>query len=421
MKRLLPICVITCTACFDIAPEITVPPPVPILEWAASVDTLPGTYTRVMRPAEFWDSVLVVPDVSERLLWRIDLTTGAREQLGTRGGGPGEYGRVGWAAKVHRDSVAILQGFYWTPFPVISVATGRGRTVSLRQAAAESDTRAYLQSVAQPYLYASDTLGHVYGEAQVRALEIDSASKRPVPGSGGLRDTVTWIRYALGTGASDTLGENLVGVKYVSGGRDATGARTSSMSLGPYGPYNLWTPLPDGRLLVVDAATYRVRLTDRASSPAADFAVPFASVAVSKAGWDGYVQTTTKGSIALIEKTMSDVSAQIGKSMPSSAAPRYIVPEMPRTLPPVNAGGGIRPPFAFGDVVWVPVHRVDPPDAEYWDVIDVVRGERVATVEFPANHRLVLVSGLGAYVVAKDDDDVERVLLYRAAGVRSTP
>jgi len=131
------------------------------------------------------------------------------------------------------------------------------------------------------------------------------------------------------------------------------------------------------------------------------------------------VQTTTKGSIALIEKSMNDISAQIGQSMPSIATPRYIVPEMPRTLPAVNAGGGVRRAFASGDVVWVPVNRVDPPDAEYWDVIDVVRGERVSTVELPANHRLVLVSGLGAYVVAKDADDVERILLYRAAGVRS--
>ncbi len=56
-------------------------------EWAAAVDTLPGTYTRVMRPAEFWDSVLVVPDLRERVLWRVDMARGTREPLGSQGAG----------------------------------------------------------------------------------------------------------------------------------------------------------------------------------------------------------------------------------------------------------------------------------------------------------------------------------------------
>ena len=86
---------------------------------------------------------------------------------------------------------------------------------------------------------------------------------------------------------------------------------------------------------------------------------------------------------------------------------------MPRSLPPVSSGDGVRPMYTFDQLAWIPVNRMDPPGLEFWDVIDLARGVRLTTVALPANHRLVLVTKLGAYVVAKDDDDLERILLYR--------
>jgi len=156
-----------------------------------------------------------------------------------------------------------------------------------------------------------------------------------------------------------------------------------------------------------------VRVLERTLAPIANHTLPFNPVPVSQAGWDEYVQTTTNGSIALIEKTMSDVSAQIGKSMPSFAPPRYVVPDMPQSLPPVSSGDGVRRMYAFDQLAWIPVNRMDPPGLEFWDVIDLARGVRLTTVALPANHRLVLVTKSGAYVVAKDNDDLERILLYR--------
>jgi len=87
LRPLLLVSLSAATACADRVPRPAFPAPLPILEWAAAVDTLPGTYTRVMRPAEFWDSVLVVPDVRERVLWRVDMARGTREPLGSQGAG----------------------------------------------------------------------------------------------------------------------------------------------------------------------------------------------------------------------------------------------------------------------------------------------------------------------------------------------
>jgi len=79
---------------------------VPIADWASRIDTLTGEYSRIVRPAEFWDSILIVPGLIEKRLWKLNIATGERALFGSRGGGPGEYARVAWAFKVHTDSVA---------------------------------------------------------------------------------------------------------------------------------------------------------------------------------------------------------------------------------------------------------------------------------------------------------------------------
>lgn len=384
---------------------------VPIADWADTVDTLPGTYTRVMKPVEYWDTVLVVPDVREQFLWRIVMTTGARDTLGRRGGGPGEYARVGWGAKVHADSVLVL-GVPSTPVPVLSVTTGRGRSISLNKAAESTDDEALVRSITGPRFVAADTLGHVYGEIS-EAIPATAPGTRPAFMDIYFLDTLPLVRAYVRTGVLDTIARMPSGVTRPPARRDAQGGLIFTMGLGPYGPSNGWATAADGRLLLVDAATYALRIMNRTLSDTAVMMIASAPVRVSQRGWDEYVQQTTRGSIALIEQSMSGVSKQLGIALPSAAAPKYIVPPMPATLPPVNFGGGVRAPYLVAGTAWIPVNRVDPPGPEFWDIVDVSRGERVTTLALPDNHRMVLVTERGAYAVAKDADDLERVLVYR--------
>ncbi len=407
----------THTGCTERAPEVTLPEPVPLVEWAAGVDTLPGTYTRAMYPAEFWDSVLVVPDVGERLLWRIDMVNGTREPLGSQGGGPGEYPRVSWALKVHRDSVAISPGMAWMPFAVIDVRAGKGRTMSFGARDVGTGTAEVLAGVAQPFLALSDTLGHLYGEAVMHAPSMDSAAKRRLT-MGGMRDTSDIRRYSIRTGTTDTLTLLPKGVHHEPPGVDASGAMALGMGLGPYGAYSGWAATEDGRLILVDAATYGVRVFDRTMEPVAQWTFPSEPIAVSETGWEQYVQETTRGSIALVEKSLEQVLGAAGAKRPRPAGPRYVVPPMPSVLPPVRTNGGTRALHAWGNIAWIPVNRVDPPTIDFWDVLDIATGERLATVVLPANHRLIHVTKRGAYIVAKDDDDLERILLYRPPAAR---
>lgn len=386
--------------------------PVPIADWADTIDTLPGTYTLVMKPAEYWDSVLIVPDMREQIFWRVNMATGARDTLGRRGGGPGEYERVGWAAKVHQDSVLVLRTIPMAPFPVLDVTTGRGRSLSLNRAAEGNDLESIMRSISAPHLAAGDTLGHVFG-ASYATFPPTAPGARPDLGASIVLDTIDVVRYSVRTGAVDTVARFPRGVTPPPSRRDAQGGLVFGMELGPYGPYNGWAPAPDGRLLLVDAASYELRIIDGANAEPTVFAITNTPVPASQSGWDAHVQKTTRGSIAIIEQTMNRVSEQLGKTLPTAAPPKYTVPPKPATLPPVNFGGGVRTPYLVANMAWIPVNRVDPPGPEFWDIIDIDRRERLTTLALPDNHRMVLVTERGAYVVAKDEDDLERVLLYR--------
>jgi hypothetical protein len=389
------------------------PPPITVSAWSGGVDTLSGTYTRVMSPAEFHDSLLVVPDVADGAVWRVNLRQGTRIAFGSKGNGPGEYQRPGWAVRVHADSVALLFGSAHTPFPVLSVETGRGRTHALTTPGIADPQSAAIAAVMAPHLRLSDTLGNIYGAPSMRIAGAGAS-----PSNAVVLDTQPIVRFSRRATAVDTVLQNPIGVPVVPTGRDADGAMTFGMSMGPYAPYNDWSVLADGRVVHVDAARYHVRLMDRAGAALGAWTLPSRRIPVSDSGWKRYVQQATNNSIALVKKSVGQLEAQMGTKMKGIQAPRYVVPDRPRLLPPVNFGGGVLRMHGYGQVLWIPVHVTDPPGAEYWDIIDHTQGARVVTIAMPPNHRVVHVTALGAYVVAKDDDDLERILLYRTPGAR---
>jgi hypothetical protein len=382
-----------------------------VADWANRVDTLPGTYTRVVQPMEFHDSLLIVPDMGEKLVWRINVRAGSREPFGSQGGGPGEYERVGWAGQVHQDSVIIFQGFGLAPMPVIDVVSGRGRTHTAAAGRDDGGVDAIMLSVSEPMFRFSDTTGALYGSPTLAQPTRDSASGRMLPPFGP-PDTTPVVRYRMRRGDVDTL------TRYVTGGEkqerslELIRRNVRPMGLGVYGAHNDWHVMRGGELVVVDAATYVVRVQPADGADTREFTLSWTPISVSDSGWQAHVQATTKGSTVLFEKSMKDISAQMGKAM-GGAAPSYIVPDKPRFLPAVSLDGGTRRMYSADRIVWIPVHRAEPPRNQYWDLVDVDRGERITTLVFPPNHRLLHVSSLGAYVAAIDDDDLERILLYR--------
>lgn len=399
-------------ACAKRQTELQFPPPVAIAEWAAHVDTLPGTYTRVVSPSQFHDSLLIVPDLEERLLWRIHLGERTREPFASKGAGPGEYTRTGGAVRVHADSVAVMRGFANAPFPVIDVASGRGRTHTPAAYLLGSGTEAILLSVTTPIFRQADSLGRLYGVSSYGPPPQNASREQPGTQT-VLSESTPIIRYDVRHERVDTVAEYPATVLALlaPGSYDANAPR--ALSLGPYGAYYSWYVMPDGDLVIVDGATYTVRIIDADTRTEREFSLRFTPIPVSDSGWDAHVKRSTKGRVALLEKTVRDMSAQTGKALPRPTAPQALVPEKPAVLPPVNSGDGMRPMHAAGAELWIPVHRAEPPVTMFYDLVDIERGTRIITLELPANHRLLNVTSLGAYVAVRDEDDLERILLYR--------
>jgi hypothetical protein len=366
-----------------------------------------------MSPAEFHDSLLVVPDVADGLVWRVNVREGTRVAFGSKGNGPGEYQRPGWAVRAHADSVALLFGSSHTPFPLLSVETGRGRTHTLTHPGIADPQSAAIAAVMAPHHRLSDTLGNIYGAPSMRIGGAGASPSNTV-----VLDTQPVVRFSMRATDVDTVLQNPLGVPVVPTGRDADGAMTFGMDMGPYAPYNDWYVFDDGRVVHVDAARYHVRVMSAAGESQGAWTLSSRHIPVSDSGWKRYVQQTTNNSIALVKKSVGQLEAQMGTKMKGIQAPRYVVPDRPRLLPAVNFGGGVRRMHGDGQLLWIPVNVTDPPGAEYWDIIDLTQGTRVVTIAMPPNHRLVHVTPRGAYVVAKDDDDLERILLYRTPGAR---
>ncbi len=390
------------------------PAPVPIGKWASRVDTLPGSYSAVSYPVEMHDSLLIVSDRIENLLWRINVRAGTREPFARRGGGPGEYARAGGVQRVHRDTVAMLNA---TPYislsPLIDVSTGRGRSIRFLKDADTTDVnQRFSILLTTPQLAVTDTLGNAYGAHLFMPVTTDSVTGgrlKPEP----YTDTAIVVRVSMESGRHDTLAHLYRGRVSKKPVWDVDATMVSELGLGPYGPFNDWHVTADGTLITVDGAAYQVRARRINQSDSTTFTLPWAPVAVSDSGWDRYTAERTRGSIGAAQKSLNEISAKLGRQMGGPKPWRYSIPEKPATLPPVNFSDGSRRMMSSGSIVWIPVHRSEPPRVQYYDLVDYADGNRVTTLELPVNQSLVAVTELGAYVIARDEDDLQQILLYR--------
>lgn len=380
----------------------------PIHEWASGVDTIPGEYTRVVRVAEMADSTLVFGDAMERQLWRVNAKAGTREVLGRRGAGPGEYQRVGFTVKVHRDSVALPSGTAGNPIPVISAATGTGRTHSLMNAIEVGAGLASLSILSSPLLQWADTMGRLYGAPTPMELSFDERRKPTIV----RRDTVPIVRYSMTTGDVDTLAQFAVGQLMPAPSPNPNGTAGLWLAMREYGAYNNWKASADGRIVIVDAARYVLRVLDESGAELHTWQIPYTAVDVSEEGWQRYVDSATKNAGKIAEQALKQIPNR--GTAPMIGPPPPHVPPMPRTLPPVAFNGELqRNVHWHGDAVFIPVNVVDPPGVEHWDIVNVTTGSRLATVSLPPRHRIIHAGEHGVYVVHTDDDDLERILRFR--------
>lgn len=382
----------------------------PLLD-GARIDTLVGEYSGVISAAEFHDSLLVVADHLEQTLWRLNLRRGLRDSIGRRGNGPGEYRRVGRIAKLHRDSVAMFDGFAGWPFVVIDVASGRGRTARVLDPGRRDQLEATLWVTATPYLQTADTLGRIFGAPEMAQPTIDTATRLPMPAEP--LDTWTIVRFGIDGSTADTLVEFPRGHTYARSGRDAAGRSIRRLDPGRYAPLNGWTARDDGALLRADAGQYVLTLHAPDGDSLRSWRVPYAPITLSDSSWQAHLASARAFARQLMGGQIRDISDALGRPMRAPPEPTYEEPPKPATVPPLSLASGSASLYYVGENAWVPVHLDDSGTSLGWDVIDLETGTRRVRYTIPPRHRLLLVTRRGVYVVTTDAEDLQRILFVR--------
>jgi hypothetical protein len=378
------------------------------LEWALQVDTVPGEYSGVVALLEAQDSSIILTDPLERTAWAVDLALKVRREFGARGDGPGEYRLPSGLARVHSDSVALLQGSIRKPFPVLSDRSGKGRSHVVERLDVPGRGLASANGLSVPLLKAADTVGHVYAARTMIEMVADKQGRRVVRGA----KSYPIIRYAMDGSGIDTLAILPTGWLLPPSVHNEDGSVSAWIPRGPYAAMNGWQVVPDGRLLLIDAAAYRVQVLGVDGNERAKWQRRVARIPASPAGWDAYIERMGGAQQRALDRAARITQLPVGQR--STRFPSFLAPEKPDFLPPVAFSGesSSRSALVFGDWVFIPVNASDPPTVEYWDVLELATGRLIVTLSLPERHRLIHVGRLGAYVVSKNADHLERILLF---------
>jgi len=367
-------------------------PKVPVQKLTKPDATFDEPFTQVAGLRELRNGDVIVADMRDRTLQKIDLKTGTATAISREGSGPTEFLFPTGVYALPADSTAIYdmgnQRYLLldpTGKPVSTFRMdegGSGGGMMILRAARGSDDRGRL--------YYSTR-----GERRGGGMD---------GGPPEFSDSGRVVRYDRSTKTFDTLGVVMVPKPTVQASGSAN-SRSVSIRPVPMAPEDAWGVAPDGRVGVARIATDEVQwwLPDgkRITGPP----VPYAPVKVTEADKKAWQAQAARGGIM--------VNNDNGKMTvsPAPSAPRPIDPsiEWPPTKPafPANA---VR--VALNGELWElrSTPASDPLPLYY--VFDAT-GKLVREVRLPAESRIVAFGKNVVYLVRRDADDLEYLERYK--------
>ncbi len=360
----------------------------------------PEPFSRIVGLRELSDGRILIADQLEQRVSFVDFARGTLDQVGRRGGGPGEYQSPRGLLPFSNDGSLLLDfgnmrmtrvesnGRLADSWPLIS--RGGGIQIVLPTAA--------------------DTAGHVYHSS---AGQFNFQMGGPTP---ELPDSEPVLRWNLTANTTDTVAMLYApsGVTTTSGGRGggfsfntAGGARITSFQQRPFQPRDTWAVAADGRLAVVRANEYRVDWYQPNGGPATRGpVVEYDPIRIDDAEKNAWADRQANR-----QMTMRMIGGSGGGGSRQMQAPRPDVDaiDFPEFKPPFGENTAVVTPE--GQVWVMRSQRHDYTDTWY-DVFDR-RGTRVRQVRL-SNRRRVVGFGRGVvYVVVSDDDDLQWLERYR--------
>ena len=334
----------------------------------ASADLRRG-FTTVRSVRELADSRLLIADASEERLYVADWSTGAVQEVGRQGRGPGEYRSAGMLFPLGGDS-SVLED------------PRNGRLVVL-DGARIVDTRVYESGGRRPF----PTLAGA--DAQERVLAVVPFSLHRTNGivldpfSSG--DSLRLVLVGLRSRRSSTLGAirgRYRGFREVRKPIQPGGPPITHIVQNPLAAEEQALLLPDGWVAIAYADPYRVEWITPGGQRVGGAALPFERIPVDD----------------------RQRRAAVARSHPRGGwSVEEMPPDWPRVLPPFMHGALLATPG--GEVV---IRRTPAAGATRtaYDVVDR-RGRLVRRFSLPEAELLIGIGASGAYVATKDRDDVQ--------------
>ncbi len=357
--------------------------PAPVVVLARPGQVLATPFSQIAGARELADGRLLLTDRLEDRVVVADLATGRLTAIGRAGAGPEEFRRPGKLVPINGDST-LLADEGNERLLVIGPDLRIHRTFRLEVPGVPTDL----------WPRGVDPQGRYYVQVPRWASQGpyaghgDSLAVLRSTGSGARPELVTWV-VAL----ADPPGQVRYGLPYV-----------------PFTPQDGWLVAPSGELIVVRAGDYHVeRLGSAGLRRGAP--VPFTPLPVTAADKRAYTKEFMENSgVGGRGTNGGSAIGNVPADWLSDASITRLVAtnKYAESKPPITD----RVPMLAPDgTLWVERSGVLGAPATY-DLFDGA-GKMVRKVTLPTGRRLLLVGRAGIYLVATDEDGVERVERYR--------
>jgi hypothetical protein len=345
----------------------------------------PQSFTEITGVRELRDGRILMVDRLERSVQILDLRTGTSEPLGRMGKGPGEYTLPVALIALAGDSSGIADEATRRILVVKPDAT-TGGVVPLYPSSLGAFDDYQLHGTAgdnRSLLYA---IGINRGMVNGRTFRNDSAPILRWTPQEERADTAAWTstQGTMITASSIRRVSNIAVDKHPFEGTDQ------------------WAVARDGRVAVVDPATYMIHWTDSDGRETVTGPIAFTPVPVTEGHKEEWRARMRRGFAVIVNDDNGRATVRPVRQIKDPESwPEYLPPFLDRSLK-----------FAPDGKLWV--RRTGPAGSRpAYDVIDP-QARVIQQIVLPAHTRLVGFGSNGAIYVARlDEDDLEHLQRYR--------
>lgn len=340
----------------------------------------PEPFSAIAGLRELSDGRLLLSDQIEQTLVRLDLATGAREELGRRGGGPGEYRMPGELLALPGDTTLMRD-----------MGNQRFQTILPNGSLSDESLPARHPHGWPLFPRGVDSGGNIYFDLagmMIPGLE-ESAAK-------GIAPILRWDRRGSRV---DTMGY----VNFPPMEPTGPGEARIQIGGGPYQGQDDWGVTPDGRIAVARYRDYHVEWLGGAEGPVVGPSIDYEPVKIGRAEKEAWADRMASRGIMIEEENGR-------RRMSRPPRPDVDRMEFPEVMPPFTGRGAVQ--VTPEGEVWVERSRPASERERMYDVFDG-RGRLVKQVLLPEGRRLIGFGKGVLYAVRVDQDDLEWLERYR--------